>query len=206
MVLVCDFEVIEKFKVKYQKVIEDLAPLISSIVPYIPKRRARKLHVGLFGYSRTVIDGVTLPRAITFAAALYSLAIPPEFIGLEVLNDLSEEEMKVLKNNYVNFSADLSEAAKYLSWQNVNMLMGMFKEVSKRAKIEESKLSSGLTHFLLDINTAQDNLGIKFGPRTLNQRKYENAVNNFLICYLQEQDEEAKYNIKEAAQLRRSLG
>ena len=198
--------VINKFNSKYKLVVEDLAPLISSIVPYIPKRRARKLHIGLFGYSRNVVDGVALPRAITFAAALYSLGIPAEFIGLEALGDLTEEETKALFRNYVNLKSDLTVAAKYMSWQNLNMLMGMFKEFSKRAEISESRLSSGLSRLLLDINIAQDNLGIKFGPRTLNQRKYENAVNNFIICYLERQDEEAKHYIKEAAQLRRSLG
>ena len=199
-------QVIEKFKVKYQMVVEHLAPLISCIVPYIPKRRARKLHIGLFGYSRNVIDGVSLPRAITFAAAFYSLGIPPEFIGLKALSDLTEEELNALKRNYVNLRSDLNVAAKYLSWQNVNMLMNMYKEVSKRSEIDEGRLSSGLTQILSDVSVAQENLGIKFGPRTLNERKYENAVNNFLICYLERQDDEAGYYIKEAAQLRKSLG
>ena len=138
--------------------------------------------------------------------ALYSLGIPPEFIGLEALKDLTEEELEALNRNYINLRSDLSAVAKYMSWQNLNMLMGMFKDVSNRAGINENRLSSGLTRLLLDINIAQENLDIKFGPRTLNQRKYENAVNNFLICYLERQDNEAKYYIKEAAQLRRSLG
>ena len=199
-------QVIEKFRTNYQTVVEQLAPLISCIVPYIPKRRARKLHIGLFGYSRNVIDGVALPRAITFAAALYSLGIPPEFIGLKALTDLTEEELDVLKRNYVNLSSDLNVAAKYLSWQNVNMLLSLYKEVSKRSEIDEARLSSGLTQLLSDISIAQENLGIKFGPRTLHERKYENAVNNFLICYLERQDAEARHYLKEAAQLRRSLG
>lgn len=199
-------QVIEKFKVKYQMVVENLAPLISCIVPYIPKRRARKLHIGLFGYSRNVIDGVSLPRAITFAAVFYSLGIPPEFIGLKALSDLNEEELNALKRNYVNLRSDLNVAAKFLSWQNVNMLMNMYKEVSKRSEIDEARLSSGLTQILSDVSVAQENLGIKFGPRTLNERKYENAVNNFLICYLERQDDEARYYLREAAQLRRSLG
>ena len=199
-------QVIEKFKVKYQMVVEQLAPLISCVVPYIPKRRARKLHIGLFGYSRKVIDGVSLPRAITFAATLYSLGIPPEFIGLRALIGLTEEELTALNQNYVNLRSDLTVAGKYLSWQNLNMLMNMYKEVSKRSGIDEKRLSSGLTQILSDLSVAQENLGIKFGPRTLNERKYENAVNNFLISFLERQDDDAKYYIKEAAQLRKSLG
>ena len=34
----------------------------------VPRRRMRKLHIGLFGYSRS-IGGISLPRAISFCAA-----------------------------------------------------------------------------------------------------------------------------------------
>ena len=60
----------------YQSRIEELAPLINSVAQYVPRRRARKLHIGLFGYSRNV-KGKAMPRAIPFAAAFYSLGIPP---------------------------------------------------------------------------------------------------------------------------------
>ena len=39
-----------------------LAPLVNKMAKFIPKRRDRKLHTGLFGYARS-LDGVTLPRA-----------------------------------------------------------------------------------------------------------------------------------------------
>ncbi|MEX2723720.1 MAG: phosphoenolpyruvate carboxylase, partial [Candidatus Freyarchaeota archaeon] len=45
-------QIIVKFMQRYQKVIESLAPLINSVACYVPQRRARKLHIGLFGYSR----------------------------------------------------------------------------------------------------------------------------------------------------------
>lgn len=186
-------------------VVEDLAPLVTSVVSYIPKRRARKLHIGLFGYSRNV-EGIALPRAITFAAALYSLGIPPEFIGLEAINDLTEEEWNTLNKYYVNMKADLNAVAGYLSWQNINMLMGMHKDVAKRAGMDEERLSSALTRLLLDINVAQEDVGIKFGPRNLTHRKYENTVSNFLIAYMEKNDSEAKVCLEEAAKLRRSLG
>jgi phosphoenolpyruvate carboxylase len=198
-------KILEKFKLKYQMIVEDLAPLVTSVVSYIPKRRARKLHIGLFGYSRNV-EGIALPRAITFAAALYSLGIPPEFIGLEALNDLTEDEWDVLKKYYVNLKSDLNAVAGYLSWQNINMLMGMYEVVAKRAEMEEERLSSALTGLLLDIKVAQEDLGIKFGPRNLTHRKYENTVSNFLISYMERNDEEAKDYLEEAARLRKSLG
>ncbi len=197
--------ILEKFKLKYQMVVEDLAPLVTSVVSYIPKRRARKLHIGLFGYSRNV-DGIALPRAITFAAALYSLGIPAEFIGLEALNELTEDEWKVLNRYYVNMKSDLNAVAGYLSWQNLNMLMDMYKAVAKRAEMEEERLRSALTRLLLDIKVAQEDLGIKFGPRTLGHRKYENTVSNFLIAYMERDDEGAKDYLEEAARLRKSLG
>jgi len=198
-------DVLNKFKLKYQMVVEDLAPLVTSVVSYVPKRRARKLHIGLFGYSRNV-EGIALPRAITFAAVLYSLGLPPEFIGLEALNDLTEDEWNVLNKYYVNMKSDLNAVAGYLSWQNLNMLMGMHKEVAKRAEMEEERLSSALTRLLLDIKVAQEDLGIKFGPRNLTHRKYENTVSNFLISYLERNNEEAKDCLEEAAKLRKSLG
>jgi phosphoenolpyruvate carboxylase len=199
------FGILEKFKLKYQMVVEDLAPLVTSVVSYVPKRRARKLHIGLFGYSRNV-DGIALPRAITFAAAMYSLGIPAEFIGLEALNELTEDEWNVLNRYYVNMKSDLNAVAGYLSWQNLNMLMDMYKAVAKRAEMEEERLRSALTRLLLDIKVAQEDLGIKFGPRTLGHRKYENTVNNFLIAYMQRDDEGAKDYLEEAARLRKSLG
>ncbi len=199
-------QAIKKFQTKYQLIVEDLAPLISSVVPYIPKRRARKLHIGLFGYSRNVVEGVALPRAITFAATFYTLGIPAEFVGVSAFAELSEEEQSVLCFHYLNLRSDLNGVAEYLSWQNINLLMEMYKEVAKRAKMKEDRLRSGLSRLLFDINVAEDNLGVKFGPRTLKERKYENSVNNFLISFLEQHDKQAKYYVNEAAQLRKSLG
>jgi phosphoenolpyruvate carboxylase len=197
--------ILEKFKLRYQSVVEDLAPLISSVVSYVPKRRARKLHIGLFGYSRSV-EGIALPRAITFAAALYSLGLPPEFIGLEALNDLTKKETAVLNKYYINLKSDLNAVAGFLSWQNLNMLMAMYKEVAKRANMNEEKLRSALAKLMSDIKVAQEDLGIKFGARNLMHRKYENTVSNFLISYIEHNDQDAKDYLEESAQLRQSLG
>ncbi|MGQ9460903.1 MAG: phosphoenolpyruvate carboxylase [Candidatus Bathyarchaeaceae archaeon] len=197
--------VLRKFKARYQKIVEALAPLINSVASYIPERRARKLHIGLFGYSRKV-GGAVLPRAIPFAGALYSLGIPPEFIGFEALNSLSEDEWNVLKKYYINMKHDLDIVAGYLSWHNVNTFMELYKEVSKRAGMEEDKLKSALTELLLDLKAVEEKLGIRLGPKSLAHRKYENIVNSFLISYIERDDEEAKKCLEEAARLRKCLG
>jgi len=198
-------EILRKFKSRYQKIVENLGPLINSVASYIPERRARKLHIGLFGYSRKV-GGVILPRAIPFAGALYSLGVPPEFIGLEALNSLSDDEWDVLRKCYVNMKYDLNAVAGYLSWQNVNTLMDVYKRVSRRAGVEEEKLRLALAELLLDLKAVEEKLGIKLGPKILAQRKYENMVSNFLISYLERDDEEAKGHLEDAAKIRKCLG
>jgi phosphoenolpyruvate carboxylase len=198
-------QVLQKCKEQYESVIEPLAPLVNSIAGYVPPRRARKLHIGLFGYSRNVA-GVRLPRAITFAAALYTIGLPPEFIGCKVLDDLREDELNLILKHYVKVKHDLNSIGGYLSWQNLNMLVEIHQKVPKRARANGEKLKIALTNVLTDLQTAEEKLGIKLGPRTLTQKRHENFANNFLISYLERKDEEAKKALVEAAKLRRCLG
>ncbi|MCX7817576.1 MAG: phosphoenolpyruvate carboxylase [Syntrophales bacterium] len=101
-------DIIARFMESYQRDIEKLAPLVNIIAPYIPKRRARALHVGLFGYSRG--EGrVFLPRAIPFCAALYSIGIPPEILGFE---SLEKEDIEYLSQDE-NFVHDLRKAMRF---------------------------------------------------------------------------------------------
>lgn len=104
-------EIIEKYRQEYQKQIAILAPVINEVARHVPSRRKRKLHIGLFGYSRDV-GGIALPRAITFTAALYSIGLPPEVLGLNALN---EDDIQFVSDVYVNFENDLRDAAKYLN-------------------------------------------------------------------------------------------
>ena len=196
---------LQKCKRQYESAIEALAPLVNSIAPYVPQRRARKLHIGLFGYSRNVA-GVSLPRAITFAAALYSIGVPPEFIGSKVLEDLNEDELEFIQKHYVNMKHDFSSVGGYVSWQNINMLMENHKQTAERANMSEDKLKIGLTKILDDLKTVEEKLGIKLGPRSLTQKRHENFTNNFLITYIEREDDEARKALVEAAKLRRCLG
>jgi len=198
-------QALHKCKDQYESAIEPLAPLINSIAGHIPPRRARKLHIGLFGYSRNVA-GVRLPRAITFAAALYAVGLPPEFIGFRVLDDLREAELNLILKHYVKIKHDLSAIGGYLSWQNLNMLLENHQKFSERARANVEKLKIALKNILIDLQTAEDKLGIKLGPLTLTQKRHDNFANNFLISYIERKDEEAKKALVEAAKLRRCLG
>jgi phosphoenolpyruvate carboxylase len=197
--------VLDKSRKHYECVAEVLAPFVNSVSPYVPQRRARKLHIGLFGYSRSVA-GVSLPRAIPFAASLYSIGIPPEFIGATVLEELTDAEYKALSKNYVNLKHDFCTVGGYVSWENINMLMEMHPKVAKRASMNVDSLRLALTRILADLKAVEEKIDTKLGPRTLEHRKHENLTNNFLISYLEGEDTEARKALVEAAKLRRCLG
>ncbi|MEM3579143.1 MAG: phosphoenolpyruvate carboxylase [Candidatus Bathyarchaeia archaeon] len=197
--------VLAKFMVKYQEVVERLAPLINRVADYVPQRRARKLHIGLFGYSRN-IGKVFLPRAIPFAAALYSLGVPPEFISLRALNNLNETEWNALSKYYINFKHDLEFASGFLSWRNLNMLGDMYRQVAKIIGANEENLRLGLADVLKDLKTVEQNFSINLGPKSLTQRRYENIVNDFLIAFIEQNTQDAQKCLVEAARIRRCLG
>lgn len=104
-------DITERLASAYREQIKELAPLINSIARFVPRRRMRKLHIGLFGYSRNV-EGITLPRVISFCAALYSIGLPPELLGLHYL---TEKDLLFLKSAYPTFLEDLSLAASYFN-------------------------------------------------------------------------------------------
>ncbi|MBI2918489.1 MAG: phosphoenolpyruvate carboxylase [Chloroflexi bacterium] len=95
----------------YQDRLRDgIARLAAAVAPCVPGRRRRKLHIGLFGYSRG-FGGVSLPRAITFCAALYSVGLPPEVIGLEALD---RDDWDYLCQDS-NFCQDLADALAFVN-------------------------------------------------------------------------------------------
>jgi phosphoenolpyruvate carboxylase len=197
--------VLAKCRQQYESRIESMAPFINSVAAYVPPRRARKLHIGLFGYSRCVV-GVCLPRAIAFAASLYSIGLPPEFIGMSALNQLNDKEMALLKKYYVKMQSDLKLVGAYVSWENINMLLEMSSQTAKRANMNEEKIRKAFTNSLEDLKTVEEKLGVKLGPKSVSERKHENFTNNFLLSYLQKDDAEAKKALLESAKLRKCLG
>jgi phosphoenolpyruvate carboxylase len=114
---------------EYQRQAELLAPLVNAIARFVPRRRMRKLHVGLFGYSRN-FGKAKLPRAIGFCAALYSIGLPPEFLGLSAL---THEAWRDLSEVYVNLEKDIASAARFF---NPDCLEILPEEVRSNIKTE----------------------------------------------------------------------
>jgi phosphoenolpyruvate carboxylase len=142
--------IIEKLTREYQKQVKLLVGKINDIVPYIPSRRKRKLHIGLFGYSRDV-SGLKLPRAITFCAALYSYGLPPEIIGL---NALSGNELDYIKDIYRNFEIDLSDSLQYLNEENLkifpNEIVKNINKIKKMADYQTELKHNKITSIILE--------------------------------------------------------
>lgn len=124
-------ELIHKISSRYASCVAVLAPLVNEVARYVPARRARKLHIGLFGYSRE-LDGhdVRLPRAIGFCCAMYSLGIPPEVLGLGAL---SREDLAALREAYVNFDRDMADSVRYLNPEVLERVPSPVREELERA-------------------------------------------------------------------------
>jgi phosphoenolpyruvate carboxylase len=103
-------KIIKKVSREYQKQIQILAPIINELAKFVPSRRMRKLHTGLFGYSRELKKGVTLPRVISFCAVLYSIGLPPDIIGLNVL---TKDELDYVGRVYSRFSDSLRNTLSF---------------------------------------------------------------------------------------------
>jgi len=189
----------------YQSRIEGLAPFINSVAEYVPRRRARKLHIGLFGYSRNV-KGKTMPRAIPFAAAFYSLGIPPEFIGASALSELTDDEWEAMEEVYVNIKKDFRSVGALVSWQTINMLMEEHQKVAKVAGMATNDLKASLGKLISDLSAVEEGFSIKLGPRGNLTKKHDNFTNNFLISYIEKDRDSARDSFSQAARLRHSLG
>ena len=100
--------------------------MLIQFAKYVPKRRERKLHIGLFGYSRS-LNGSILPRAIPFCCALYSIGLPPEIFGLKCLN---EKEMEIVMEVC---GEDILDALRYYNPDVVKILPN---EVVKKLAID----------------------------------------------------------------------
>lgn len=140
--------IVERVSAEYRAQISLLAPLINRVARYVPGRRKRKLHVGLFGYSRGSGE-VKLPRAITFCAALYSIGIPPEMLGLDALE---EKDYEYIHSVYPGFERDLKDALVYLNKENLKLFPEIEKKilpVLERFEFETDEPHRALSKYIL---------------------------------------------------------
>ena len=138
-------EIIDKSTNEYQARVQELTDVIRAVSTHVPRRRERKMHVGLFGYGRTLggVGGVTLPRAIGFAASLYSIGVPPELLGLACL---SEDDIRFIREAYPNLDGDLRAALRFTNERNVRELLGdSYMDVVRQYTDELDRVHEGLT-------------------------------------------------------------
>jgi phosphoenolpyruvate carboxylase len=153
--------IIERYSAEYKRQIIQLAPIINEVSKFIPSRRKRKLHIGLFGYSRSV-GGISLPRAIRFTAALYSIGIPPEILGL---NALDQQDLDFLHDTWVHFNKDLEDALRYTNPNSLKMLpealQASVRELLDRLPVDHEH--AVITSKVLDSLNAGNSSGIAEG-------------------------------------------
>jgi phosphoenolpyruvate carboxylase len=104
-------DIIERYGAAYYEQIGRLEKIINRTAAFVPKRRMRKLHTGIWGLARQVGEH-QFPRVISFTSALYSLGLPPEIFGL---NALTKEDLKFVQETCPSFVNDLRDAAQYLN-------------------------------------------------------------------------------------------
>ncbi|MDQ2915513.1 MAG: phosphoenolpyruvate carboxylase [Chloroflexota bacterium] len=122
-------ELLDRLVARYQAEVQELAPLVNTVARAVPRRRLRKMHVGLFGYNRASA-GVSLPRAIPFCASLYSLGVPPEVIGLAAVTDA---DWSWLRATVPAMEAELDDALRYLDADRLEWLPPLVRKSAERA-------------------------------------------------------------------------
>ncbi len=174
----------------YQRTVEKIAPLINQIARHVPSRRERMLHIGLFGYSRGV-GKVSLPRAITYTAALYSLGVPPEFIGSGrgIRDAMRAGKLKTIEKHYKNLRADFVHAGKYLNKENLVAL---------------AKLNPAFRDVATDVQEMENYLGVELGPLKTKHFIHRNLVSSIYLHSREKED--FMDELEKAAGIRKSLG
>ena len=178
------------FKQTYTEVIEKAAPLINEMAAHVPKRRSRVQHIGLFGYNRG-IGRTTLPRAISFTAAWYSMGIPPEFIGTGRALKIAQTKglLPLLEKHFFTLRAELMHAGKYLNQENLQNLA----HKQPWAKLVQQ-----------DIKLCAEILKIQIGPQKENHFIHRNLTSTIMLK--KQMGMEFTKELTEAGVMRKSLG
>jgi len=183
-------KVISDFEPFYKNTVKKIGNTIYSIAMHMPARRERLKHTGLLKYPR-LVQGVKVPRAINFTASLYSIGVPPEFIGVgRGLREVRKNKrLATINKFYLNFHKDLNKAGGYLNKDILSFL---------------SKRSKGWKEIQEDVKIIEDYLGKKFEPKTAHEKAhliFSEEIYNRFIKRIEMTD-----LIEEAAVLRKSLG
>ncbi|QQG37971.1 MAG: phosphoenolpyruvate carboxylase [Candidatus Kaiserbacteria bacterium] len=182
-------KVMRIFSKMYQSTLPRLIKDVSPIFAAVPRRRERRQHIGLLSYGRRV-GKKSLPRAISFTAAFYSVGVPPEFLGTgRALLALTDKERDLLKKYYRYFTDDLIEAGKYLNREN---LEGLARGNPAWKAVAE------------DIALTEKYLGVRFGPRADRELLHRNLTSQLLLQRKSQKD--VSRLIVETGKLRKSLG
>jgi len=173
----------------YQETLAGIASDLQPIFAAVPRRRDRRQHIGLLAYGRSM-GKQQLPRAITFTGGLYSIGVPPEFIGLgRSLSALSPSDLDLVRQEYHNLANDAEQAGRFLNIDNLATL---------------AKHNSAWKQVQTDITEAEKILGLRFQPRSVNEKAHKNLSTNVLI--FKNKPAELSELINEMAILRKSLG
>ncbi len=183
-------QLIASSETDYKSVIEDIAPIINQVASFIPKRRERFLHVGLFGYSRGE-GGIKLPRAISFACALYSIGVPPEFIGTgqAIKKAIEANQLELLEKFYLNLKQDLKEAGRFINKANLKYL---------------AKNSPAWQQVWESVAEIESYLKEKLGPLSADDKKHTQLTSRILKSLNDGQS--ISRLIEQSALLRKSMG
>lgn len=140
---------IRKMEKSYQKQVALVAPMINKLSVHVPSRRKRKLHVGLFGYSRSQ-GSLQLPRAIPFVCSLYSLGFPPEILGLDAI---TSKDIETIEAVYPSFQKDYQSFMPYLNEENLKLLphelSSVVAHVKKLFPYEENAAHKKITSLIM---------------------------------------------------------
>lgn len=202
------------FEGVWKPTIEALAPLINYIAEYVPARRERLLHIGLFGYSRGV-GSVKLPRAIPFTAALYSIGVPPEIIGMGrgLRGVRFREELSLLDSYYPALREDLKHAGKYLNRENLSILAREGWPAGRSLGEGRSHAGTSVPASIFqgvqeDVALIEEILGVTLSPEKSHHLIHRNLTSTIYQWLRSSTTDPAilQRDIVEAGKIRRSLG
>ncbi|RJR16474.1 phosphoenolpyruvate carboxylase, partial [Candidatus Microgenomates bacterium] len=173
------------FEKSYRETVEQMALFISQVSHFIPARRERMQHIGLFGYSRRVGENL-LPRAIGFTAASYSLGIPAELFGLGKAIKQAQKEgyWNVVTEYYPSLKSHITRAGKFFRRQSLEALN----------MIEMEK----------ELPVLEEFTGEPLGPVTASENEHAKLIGQIIDSL--KNDQNPQDFIEQAAVLRKSLG